>query len=351
MHNSYTWKAAFINKESNDALSISFDTGSDNFIFKPGQFVNLTLLIDGNSITRSYSLTSIPGGAEKPAITVKKVEGGILSNYILKNAGEIKYWNISGPHGAFYANTELRDQENIVLIGGGSGITPLYSILKYLLTYTHAKITLIDCNKTWEDVIFKNDLNLLEQTYPERFSVWHFLSRSSSDESIVFKNFRREKLTKLVLKKLLKSALGSHLIKADFFICGPLGLMQLAHDCLTFIGIESAKIHMEYFVAPEHDSIIQYPETIMSVLLHYYNLSYLIDVKPGNTILESALEEKIPLNYSCKNGTCGICIGKHTSGQLQMKKNYALTEDQVKAGYRLLCQSYPVNDNVTVVIE
>ena len=130
MKANYTWKTACIIRETTDAVSIVFDTGGDEFNFLPGQFVNLSLNIDHKIITRSYSLCSAADEDEKPTITVKRVQGGVMSNYILDHAEEIEEWQIEGPHGSFYPDENVMQAGNIVLIAGGSGITPIFSILK-----------------------------------------------------------------------------------------------------------------------------------------------------------------------------------------------------------------------------
>lgn len=351
MPNSYKWKTAGIIKETNDALTIVFDTGNTVFNFTAGQFVNLTFVLDNTPIIRSYSLSNAPDEDEKPAITVKRVAGGLISNYIFDNATQINYWEVNGPYGSFYVSPELQNKKNIVLIGGGSGMSPLNSILKYYLKHTNASITLINCNRTWEDVIFKYALNFLERTFSDRLFVWHVLSRASRNELYSCKNFSAGKLNKLILKKWLKKELGVHLNEADYFVCGPKGLLQLAMDSLASLNVNASQIHFEYFITPQNDSPISLPDTPKEVLFHYYEQSNLLEVKPGTTILAAALEEKMPINYSCKNGTCGLCIGKQTTGKIHMRKNLALTEEQVNEGYVLLCQSHPIDDYVTVTVE
>ena len=126
MKQHYLWRTACIIRETAQSVTVIFDTQGDEFSFKAGQFVNLTLSINGESVTRSYSLSSAPEHDVHPAITVKAVDGGLMSNYILNYAEEIGEWEIDGPHGFFHVTTETENCKWVVLVGGGSGITPLY---------------------------------------------------------------------------------------------------------------------------------------------------------------------------------------------------------------------------------
>ena len=130
-----------------------------------------------------------------------------MSNFVYLNAGQINQWEIDGPHGSFYADLPGIIEKPVVLIGGGSGITPLYSILKTCLKHSKANVLLINCNRTWDDVIFAKELTHFEEVYADRLQVHHFLSRESRRTDFPCKNFRTEKLSKLVLKKILRKLL------------------------------------------------------------------------------------------------------------------------------------------------
>jgi ring-1,2-phenylacetyl-CoA epoxidase subunit PaaE len=348
----YNWKTASVVKETEDAVTIIFETNGQRFSYKPGQFVNLQQIIGEEAVSRSYSLSSSPDEDEKPAITIKKVDGGIMSNYVFHHAEEISQWEVDGPHGSFFADPQLLNDKPIVLIGGGSGITPLYSILKTFLKHSNAAIFLIDCNRTWNDVVFAKGLTYLEGVYADRLRVHHFLSRETERTDFPGRNIKTEKLNKLVLKKKLKKLLAEKISEAEYFLCGPNGLIKLSKEALESLEIPSAQIHTEYFSpADEENAVIELPQTTKEVLLHYYEQTNLLEVHPGKSILEKALEDKIPLSYSCKNGTCGKCTAKQTAGKVHMMKNYALTEDEVKKGFILLCQSHPLDDEVIITIE
>jgi ring-1,2-phenylacetyl-CoA epoxidase subunit PaaE len=347
----YNWKTAALIRETPDSLTIVFDTGSDEFTYKPGQFVNLSLYIENKKQTRSYSLSSSPDGDEKPAITVKQVDRGWMSGYILGHAEEIEEWMVEGPHGQFYPDFDEVKDGHIVLIGGGSGITPLYSILKYALKQTSVKLTVIDANRSVNDIIFGKALKYLENNFPDRLEIWHAFSRSQPGDNASFRNTINSRLGTLVLKKILKRTPGVVTGNSYYFICGPAGLVALAQDTLHALGVPDERIWKEYFIPPKNEEKeFELPETMHEVLLHYYEQSNLLEVSPGKTILESALEDRIPIPYSCRNGTCGSCVGKLLAGNAIMKKNYSLPREMVEKGYILLCQAHPFDNQVTVEV-
>jgi ring-1,2-phenylacetyl-CoA epoxidase subunit PaaE len=125
------WTTAAVIGETEDTITVIFDTGGVPFIYAPGQFIEVTLLIDDEPVTRSYSLSSSPDEDVKPAITVKRVSGGVMSNFILDNISNIHKWYIDGPYGKFTPSTSTYTARHIVLMAGGSGITPLYSIARF----------------------------------------------------------------------------------------------------------------------------------------------------------------------------------------------------------------------------
>jgi ferredoxin-NADP reductase len=351
-HKTYNWKTVSVIKETEDAVTIIFETNGQGFIYKPGQFLNLRQIVGEEAVSRSYSLSSSPGEDERPAITIKKIDGGRMSNHIFHRAGEIKQWEVDGPHGSFFADVQTMGGKPIVLIGGGSGITPLYSILKTFLKHSGTTVFLIDCNRTWDDVVFAKGLTCLEQVYADRLRIYHFLSRETERKEFPCTNSRTEKLSRLALKKMLKKLLPGKIAEAEYFLCGPNGLIGLSKEVLESLEIPASQIHTEHFLPVEEENIsLELPQTAKEVLLHCYEQTNLLEVQPGKTILEAALEDRVALSYSCKNGTCGKCAAKLGGGKVHMMKNYALTGEEVKQGFVLLCQSLPLDDEVIITVE
>jgi len=343
----YIWKTKSVIPETHDTVTIEFDTGGEAFAYKAGQFINLTLHIDGKPVTRSYSMSSVPGESGSPSITVKKVNGGLLSNYIVDNARTIQHWRIDGPYGSFITPEK---SDHLVLLTGGSGITPLFSILRYFLNQAdNTRVTLIYSNRTEEDIIFNEKLVKSQQLFKERFTIIHVLSKPRKIKDLVG-TVIESRLNKIILKKLLRQAVGTSSAHVKYFICGPGTLMKMHHDALIAMQVSDDKILVERFVPEPVNNAVVLPDKTHEVLLHFYERSNLLEVAPGTTILTAALTDRVPLPYSCKAGTCGKCVAKLTAGNVSMPNNYSLRKDELEAGLILLCQSYPLNDEVTVEI-
>lgn len=341
-----TWTTASVYRETSEAVTIVFDTNGRPFDYKPGQFINLKLVIDGEAVSRSYSLSSTPGGDEKPAITVKKIEGGLVSSYIFRHAEEISSWEIEGPFGQFYPGPEITGADHVVLVAAGSGITPVFSILKFLLTSSTGNVTLLYSSKSWKETIFKSVLGYLEQQFAGRLSTHYFFTAEAGSEGFEGANGFPGRINRLMLKKILKKRPGSN---NRFFICGPYSFIESVTGFLENLEIPQQFIQKEYFVVPTSTTpAIDLPNEKREVLLHLNEQTNLLEVEPGQTILEAALADKIPVPYSCKQGTCGLCTAQKTAGKVYMKNNFALDEERIAAGLILLCQSHPLDNEVTV---
>ncbi|HJT72484.1 MAG TPA: iron-sulfur cluster-binding domain-containing protein, partial [Chitinophaga sp.] len=314
------------------------------FIYKPGQFINITLTIDGEPVTRSYSLSSMPGDAN-PSVTVKKVDGGLMSTYITSHAEQIGHWQITGPFGSFTPEPHVYNASHVVLLAGGSGIVPLFSIARSL---NNPVITLIYSSRTEDEIIYKQQIEDWVNKHRHRVTVHYAISQPGDDLPA---STIKGRINKLVTRKLIQSAIGDNPAVAHYFICGPSGLMSMHREMLTAQQVPEENINMEWFAPEPGAEPVSLPADMQEVLLHFYEQSNLLEVHPGKSILAAALEEKIPLPYSCKTGTCGVCTARLTSGKVNMIANYALRKTDLDDGLILLCQSYPVTNDVTVEIE
>lgn len=354
---SYKWLLHKVQFETKDAITISFNTSGQPFHFKAGQFINISLYINGEKITRSYSLSSSPRD-EYPAITVKRIPNGIMSNFLFTHAHSIVEWEVEGPYGNFVLNKEATGQKEIILLGGGSGITPLYSMLSHIADNSVTPICLIYANRNPEDIIFRTTIREWETS--GKMKVIHALTGGNIPDSFSA-DLIKGRLNRLIVKKLVKQITEDPL-KASYFICGPKQLMTIYKEALTAIGIPEEQIFSEHFDLKEDKKELLLPTEPHEVLMHVYEsaeteadettelvqVTSLITVQAGQSILEAAIENGLPVKHSCKTGTCGTCWARYTNGSIQMIKNYALTAEEVEQNYILLCQSYPLNDTVTI---
>ncbi|ULQ58240.1 iron-sulfur cluster-binding domain-containing protein [Flavihumibacter rivuli] len=344
------WKALSLLQETGDSITIKFDTMGSPFDYQPGQYIDLGFEWKGELLRRSYSLSSVPGLDENPAITVKRVEGGLVSSILTGQPDSIKEWMIEGPFGQFTPGSSSKPAKHYVLLAGGSGITPLYAIAKYLLHFSDATITLVYASRNWESTIFGQELLYLSQSFSHRLKLLFALSAEKDEGLLPPQALFKGRLTRLALKKILRPVLQENADgSSEIFICGPQGLNEMGIEVMKELGVDESGIHLEWFnpvsIDPEEGELED-----QQVLIHFYEQTNLLDVKAGQSILAAALGDRIPVSYSCQTGTCGRCAAKLVSGKVKMAANYALNKDDLNAGLVLLCQAYPGDDQVTVSV-
>lgn len=351
----YVWRTHKITKETEDTITIHFDTAPQQFTYLPGQYLNVRLTINGELLIRSYSFSSKPSD-EFPAITIKRVTGGKMSNFILNNVTDIETWEIEAPFGNFVLDKSIAEQSKIVLLAGGSGISPLFSMLKSL-EHTNLPLLLYSA-KSPQDTIFWNELEAMQAN--EKLSICYAFTEPEFISTQI--NHLAGRFSLLVLRSVIKR-LVVDVEDAHYYICGPTGLMNLYQDALAGLKIPKENIHMEYFdPIPTSIGGIENDGTTKEVLVSYFEENYvndevqtfectlLIEVQPKQSLLEAMNANYIKVPNSCKNGTCGACWALKTAGEIQMLHNSALTEQDIAEGVILLCQSYPLNANVCVTV-
>lgn len=352
----HKWGTHKVIQETKDAVTIIFDTGQPAIGYQAGQFLTISCSINGELVRRSYSFSSVPSD-EFPAITVKRVKGGKMSNYLVDNAGHINEWEIEAPFGNFILNRSFSESEEMVFLAGGSGISPLFSMLKNLDDNVPTPL-LMYANKTPEDTIFSRELEAMRTN--KRLNVFYSYSADATDTkewNCISVRFSLP-IIQTVIRQYIQAKDMAH-----YFICGPTDLMQIYRDALLAMGIAEEQIHTEYFnPAVPDNTVLETDDKHKEVLVSYYDSYYindepqtyectcLIEVKAGQTILDAVVKNDIKVSKSCEKGTCGLCWATKKDGNVQMLNNYALTEEEVAEGRILLCQSYPLDQSVSVVI-
>ncbi|WP_430611777.1 FAD-binding oxidoreductase [Flavobacterium sp. JP2137] len=352
----YRWTTHKIVRETADSLSIYFDTGEQPISFLPGQYLNLRCVIDETLVIRSYSFSSQPADAF-PSITIKCVAGGKMSNYLWSHAEQIDLWEIDGPFGTFYLDQAVAQKRQVVLLAGGSGISPLYSMLKSSTAQSVVPL-LIYANKSPEETIF---LEALENLVAAGKLAAHY-AFSAPDFSAVDSRYTAGRFSKTALSSLLDQQ-QAHLSDAHYYLCGPVGLIDLYVSVLRSLGVSPENIHTEFFdstAIPKTPAVISDDGIVKDVLVHYmddtyfndelhtYQCTSLIEVSGGQSLLEAMQNHNIKVPSSCKNGTCGVCWAVKTDGEVHMVNNHTLTERDIAEGIVLLCQSYPMNQEVSI---
>jgi len=346
----YTLTVKEIVKETPDTITIVFDQPEPRISYKTGQFLSLIINIEGKEVRRSYSLCSSPYVDEDLAVTVKRVEDGLISNHLNDVAIPGDKIKIMGPMGNFTTEFSKDKKRHIIMFGGGSGITPLMSIIKSTIHAEPDSIgTLIYANRNIDSIIFKDQLDKLQTDYEGRFRVIYIL-----DDAPINWQGHSGLLNHEMLNKLFERLPNWGLDKTVYLMCGPEGMMNNVQTLLDQQSIPPDKIFKESFVAGIIGKEDKKGDTeeikTQDVTVVYDGEEYNFTVEPNSTILDTALDQDIDLPFSCQSGLCTACRGKLISGKVKMDEEEGLSESEMEQGYVLLCVGHPLTDDVKIEI-
>lgn len=343
-------------KVTPDSVVLKFNTPASDFKYHAGQYITLIVPIDGEEVRRAYSLCSSPTEDEFPAIGVKRVKDGKVSNFVNDHVQVGGEFEILEPMGNFKCEVEPNGQRSIVLMGGGSGMTPLISIAKTILAQeTASMVSLINVNLSREFSLFADDLDALKAKYGARFRVIdHFTEEEVLTKKGLFKKVMAPKdfPTPKTLKKYLEEL---HIEKTDenmCYLCGPSGLMDSSEEALKAVGIDKSRIFRESFVADVSHANKEATsfEGTSQVTIKIMGEEHQLEVKK-ESILDAGLSKGIEMPFSCQSGLCTACMGKCTSGEVGMEFSDGLSEEQIAEGYVLTCVGHPKTAEVTIEFE
>jgi ring-1,2-phenylacetyl-CoA epoxidase subunit PaaE len=344
-------RIAEIVPETAEASSIRFDVPPElreTFIFKPGQHLTLKAEISGEEVRRNYSLCVAPQD-NQVKVTVKRIAGGIFSNWANDHLRPGDAIDVMPPHGSFSWDFEPNAANHYVGFSGGSGITPVMSLLRTaLLTEPGSRFTLFYGNRDSQSVIFLEALAKLKNAFMDRLEVHHFLAEEAEDIELFNGMLDRAKCDE-ILDHLVEPAEA-----AAFFICGPEPMMDAAEAALAARGVPREKIHLERFTAGRPPAEVA--AQILMLQKEAQGLTLLVtldgrkrrvafDAGLGN-ILDSARAAGLPAPFACKAGVCATCRARVVSGEVEMAARYGLTDEEIASGYVLTCQSVPKSEGV-----
>ena len=356
-----------LTQETADSITIHLERPDRQPIAsRPGQFLTLILPCGagGKKERRAYSLSSTPHEAPRLSVTVKRVPGGLVSNYLLDTVEVGQQIEVMEPLGNFTLSPSPKAARSLVLIGAGSGITPLMSILKAVVnTEPNSHVLLIYGNRNEESVIFQKQLDGLEASTNGRVQVEHVYSQPLKPGGA---HRHTGRLNRTMLLRILEQRHQFPAEQAEYFMCGPEGLMAEARAALDLLNVPEARIRRESFVASAdtaeaaagqpngHGDVSDSPaddtKNTRSVTIQYEGSEYVIEVPAGKTILETALDQDIDLPYSCQAGLCTACRGKCLSGKVHLDEREGLSDSEMKQGYVLTCVGHPMTDDVVIEI-
>ena len=272
----------------------------------------------------------------------------IVSNYLNDHVNAGDFLEIIEPMGTFYFDTGENPDRNIILIGAGSGITPLISIAKTALkTEANTQVKLIYGNRNEESIIFKKTLEELENQYTGRLIVQHILSQPSSTW-VGEKGRINQANTTLWFKEV-----GVDFKKDHFYMCGPEDMMDQVKLIFELYDVPKDHVHYERFNAPMIEEPTEAGEELrkQTITVKYDGETHSFEVLPHQTVLEAALELDIDLPYSCQAGMCTACLGKCVEGKIRMDEEEGLTDKEIAQGYVLTCVSHPMSADVVIEID
>ena len=344
----HSLKVIDIKNETSDTVSVAFEIpegGKNTFDYTSGQYLTLKFDINGNEERRSYSMCSSPFSGEPIRIAVKRVDKGLVSNHIndvIKVGDQIE---VMSPQGNFTLETSL-EQKTYVAFAAGSGITPIWSMIKSVLdNEPGSKFVLFYGNKTSDSTIFKNEIDSLTG---DRLSVYHILSREETGNSITNGRIDKNKAT-----ELLKSNLDLLKSKA-FFMCGPEEMIFNVKDVLQTLGVSEDKIKFELFTTPvllaaeKEVEVSNFTGTAKVKVIYDEEETEFELASVGENVLEAAMRNDVDAPFSCKGAVCCTCKAKVTEGKMIMDANYALSDEEVAEGFVLACQAHPASENVVL---
>ena len=352
----YPLTVAAVDPETDSAIRVSFEVPEklrDLFRYRQGQYLTLESEIDGERVRRSYSICSGIND-EAMQVAIKRVEGGVFSNYAndsLKPGDQI---DAMPPQGSFFTDLDPEAQRSYLFISAGSGITPVISNIRSILEEEpHSRVTLLFGNQRTNTMMFREALSFLKNRYLTRLHWVNILSREDQGSDVL--NGRLNNRKGAELNQCLID-LGSY---DEYFICGPESMISEVSRGLRGVGVAETSIHYELFassaedaravVEKHHARALEYggKTSEVTVVMDGRSSSFELSAD-GENVLDAGLNQGLDLPYSCKGGVCSTCKARLVEGEVDMDITHGLEADEIENGFILTCQAHPISDKVVV---
>ncbi len=341
-----------IEPDTDEAVIVSFDVPEalrETYAFTQGQYLTLRKTIDGEDLRRSYSICAGVDDGEL-RVGVRKVAGGRFSNWINEQLRPGDSIAVMAPQGRFFVPLDAQARRHHVGIAGGSGITPILSIMKTVLAREPmSRFTLMYANRKLASTMFKEELEDLKNRYMTRLVLHHVFSDEPTDAPLNHGLMNREKLAEF-LAAVVPAAGIDHA-----YICGPFQMNDEAEAALLAAGVPEDRVHIERFgVAPQAGGAVVHQAQAgdaeqARVVIIRDGLKREIDFhKDQPSILDAASAAGLEVPFSCTSGVCGTCRARLLEGEVRMERNFALDKTEVANGFVLTCQAHPTTDRVVL---
>jgi ring-1,2-phenylacetyl-CoA epoxidase subunit PaaE len=330
-----------------DAAAITFAVPEHlraAYDFAAGQSLTLRRTLDGVEHRRSYSICAPAGAA--PRVGVRELPGGgMFSSWLVREVRPGDVVEVQTPTGSFRADPSVGGRH--VCIAAGSGITPMLSVAATVLRHPAARVSLVYGNRTTGSVMFAEELADLKNRYPSRFELVHVLSREPRDVELFSGRLDADRLRRLLTLVVPVEGVD------HVWLCGPFGMVTDARSVLAELGVPKDRVHVELFYVDEPPPEVHRVDVVptgetSAVTIRLDGRATTAPIPRDVSILDGAGRTRTDLPFACKGGVCGTCRARLVEGEVEMRRNYALDDEEVERGFVLTCQSHPVSDAVTV---
>ncbi|MCC6724119.1 MAG: ferredoxin--NADP reductase [Saprospiraceae bacterium] len=351
-----------VTPETADTVTLTFEVPAElaeQYKFTQGQYLTLRFMLGGKEERRSYSMCSSPLEAGL-SVTVKRVKGGKVSNHIFDKIKVGDVVDVMTPDGRFFTDLNDENKKNYYLVGAGSGITPLMSILKTVLEAEPMSfVFLLFGSRNEDEIIFKNQLDALTKRYDGQLHVEHALSQPKLEKAKGLGGLfskgkptwtgKTGRIDAAMFRKFMEEHPPRHK-DSEFFLCGPGGMIDAVEKALLDRGVDKKNIHHEYFSASPSATPVAAGGVMdgAKLIAHLDGKVIETTVTKGKHLLFAVIDAGADAPYSCTSGACATCMAKVVKGTVKMDACYALDESEIKQGFILTCQAHPTSEVVEI---
>ena len=361
----HSLKVAMVRRITEAAIQIGFKIPSKKkeiFQFDPGQYLTISLTVNGKKVRRAYSICS---AVHEPIISilVKRVDQGMVSNYLNDEVSVGDTFDVLPPNGHFKLALEEQTKHHYYFFGAGSGITPLMSMIGSILEKEpHTSCHLLYGNRDEDNILFQKKLDRLQLVYKDRFTLKYLLSQPKKNQRKGVFSFLQSPIVEWKggvgrvgessIAQFFQSTKAENKQIDGYFICGPNPMIEGTYNGLLNLQIKKDLIHREYFTAPINadDTIAsadrQAIDSRVSIQLDGQKID--LHIQDDTNIVQALLDKNIEPPYSCLSGTCSTCMAKLVKGDVAMDVSIGLEEDEKENGYILTCQAHPLTEKVEI---